>query len=265
MEGLAVSSALSSYDYEEISVIPATEFQTVVAALQRLAQQPGRDGLGVKHAAHALLVELNLRQYAADAPNAFANIRGQRNLKIHLGCGPDIRPGWLNIDLVPENRGAGTIGYAPFINHDLREGLPVEEGCAAIIYSSHFFEHLPYDLGLNLMRECHRALQPGGRFRIALPDLPAIFDAYLRRDADWLSLLDPFVGVRDFRTIVDYVNYGVYQHGEHKCVYDIEKLQAMLTGIGFSSVVRADYDPGLDPSTELRRRYSFYADAVKSA
>lgn len=238
--------------------------QSLVPLLQQLAQLPDAQcAPAVKHAARLLLGELNLRPYVAGAYDAFQRLRGRRELKLHLGCGGDVRPGWVNVDLwadhVPERRGDDTL----FINHDLREGLPLDENCAAIVYSSHFFEHVEYELGLKLMRDSYRALSPGGRFRIVLPNLPAIFDAYLRRDRAWLSLLDEFMGEPQFKTLVDYVNYGVYQFGEHKYVYDAEKLQAALMGIGFSSVTPSAHEPGLDPEAEVRRRYSFYTDAIK--
>jgi predicted SAM-dependent methyltransferase len=240
--------------------------QTLTTLLQQaIATDDASCAPAIKRAARVLLAELNLRPYVGGAAAAFDRLRGRRELKVHLGCGSDIRPGWVNVDLWADEVPASPHGGDPalFINHDLREGLPMEEGCAAVIYSSHFFEHLDYDVGLKMMRDCHRALRPGGRFRIVLPNLAAIFDAYLRRDAQWLAMLDEFMGEVPFKTLVDYVNYGVYQFGEHKYVYDPEKLEAVLRGIGFRSVTPSRHEDGLDPDAEVRRRFSFYTDATK--
>ena len=217
----------------------------------------------VKHAAKQLVGELNLCQFVDGAHLEFAKLAGQKDLKIHLGCGPDIRPGFVNVDLWA-NRAPQRAATDPlFINHDLREGLPMEEGCASLVYSSHFFEHLDFETGLKMMRDCYRALRPGGRFRIVLPNLPAIFDAYLRRNTEWLSLLDQFLWVPEFKTLVDFVNYGAYQYGEHKYIYDTEKLQVVLKGLGYSTVEASVHEDGLDPDNEVRRRYSFYTNAIK--
>lgn len=206
------------------------------------------------------------RRAAAD----FRQLRGRRGLKVHIGAGDDLRPGWVNIDL--RLRGLERFDRAArpdtiFINYDLRRGLPLDEGCCDLIYSSHFFEHLEAQQGLRLMRDCHRALRPGGTFRIALPNFPALFAAYLRRDHSYFDLVD----IRemlpeaepDTLTLIDQVSYGVYQAGEHKCIYDEEKVVVLLRKLGYSRVAPADYREDVDPAAPLRRKYSFYVEAVK--
>lgn len=64
-------------------------------------------------------------------------------------------------------------------------------------------------------------------------------------------------------TIVDHINYGVYQRGEHKYIYDQEKIMLLLRRIGYSSVTESEYREGVDPDSGVRRAYSFYVEAVK--
>jgi hypothetical protein len=64
-------------------------------------------------------------------------------------------------------------------------------------------------------------------------------------------------------TLVDHINYGVYQNGEHKFIYDEEKICLVLRSLGFGSVNITPYREGLDPPNELRQRYSFYVEAIK--
>lgn len=218
-----------------------------------------------------LLNEIRITLTARIAARRFRALRGKTGLKVHLGSGSDIRAGWINIDLVlggmsptPE----GGAGQQPsFINHDLRRGLPLDEGTCEFIYSSHFFEHLECADGARLMRDCYRALRPGGVFRVALPDFVGLFRAYLEKDYEYFDLVDISQVLPDVEegteSIVDHVNYGVYQYGEHKCIYDDEKLSRVLTKIGFKSVTASSYREGIDPDTPLRRRYSFYVEAAK--
>ena len=212
--------------------------------------------------------EIKIARTTRSSAKYLQTLEGAQGLKIHLGCGPDIRTGWINIDLAPGRRSGVLPDIDPqtmFISYDLRLGLPLHENSCDMIYSSHFFEHLESRQGLQLMHDCYRALRHGGVFRIALPNLAAIFQAYLRRDHEYFDLLDmelPEVppGTKAF---IDYVNYGVYQEGQHKFIYDEEKLALTLKHIGFDSVVPSSYREGIDPDTAVRRHHSFYMEAAK--
>ena len=227
----------------------------------------------VKAAIRNLRREVKISETTKESAKSFRELEGEKGLKVHLGCGEDIRTGWVNVDLAPIlPRGVEPTAHpdATFINHDLRRGLPLEEGSCDFIYSSHFFEHLEYEHGLRLMYDCYRALRPGGVFRIVLPDLRGFFGAYLRGEKEYLDELDPFVSAylpavaeSGTKTSIDYVNFGVYQNGEHKYIYDKEKLGLIFRKIGYSSVAPSSYREGLDLDVPVRRRYSFYMEAVK--
>jgi hypothetical protein len=96
--------------------------------------------------------------------------------------------------------------------------------------------------------------------------LRALFRAYLEGDEAYFELLKPLLAtVLDPRslTLVDYVNYGVYQFGEHKYIYDEVKLGAILERTGFANVRSAAFDGRWDVDTPERRHYSFYVEAFK--
>jgi hypothetical protein len=110
-------------------------------------------------------------------------------------------------------------------------------------------------------------LRPGGTFRAGLPAFDKMFEAYLTRDTAYFDLveIEPLTpGVdADALTLVDYVNYGVYQFGEHKMIWDEEKAIRLLRKAGFENPAASEYREGIDPSEPLRTRYSFYVEAVK--
>ena len=215
----------------------------------------------VSRASLELARELIVAVKSRLAAPGFRQFRDGRDLRIHLGCGTDVRPGWVNID-VGAPRADGLV-----IRYDLRRGLPLGSGTCELIYSSHFFEHLDYRAGVRLMRDCHRALRPGGVLRFAMPNFRGSFAAYVQRDTDYWELTDicqtlPYVEPGT-ETLVDHINYGVYQFGEHKTIYDEEKLIALLRWIGFQSVSESTFTPEIDPDDPIRRRHSFYIEAIK--
>jgi predicted SAM-dependent methyltransferase len=234
------------------------------ALLKRYRKQPE----GLRETIRNVRTEFLAARATLGSRRDFRKLKGHRGLRVHLGCGPYIKPGWLNVDLTnhpPKKDHLSPDTY--FINHDLRRGLPLDDGSCEMIYSAHFFEHLKYVDALRLMKDCHRILQSGGIFRASLPDFRGIFEAYLRGDQKYMSLINIFEALPDLErgteTLVDHVNYGVYQHGQHKWIMDAEKIMLLLRHIGFASVKESSFQENIDPEVEMRRRYSFYVEAIK--
>ncbi|HEX6188522.1 MAG TPA: methyltransferase domain-containing protein [Pyrinomonadaceae bacterium] len=223
---------------------------------------------GVRTALSNVANELRISRIVKKSQRQFRQWQGQDNLKLNLGCGGDLKPGWINVDLwldSPDPRPEGS--EAIFINYDLRREIPLDAGSCEIIYSSHFFEHLDYNVGLRQLRECYRLLKPHGTFRISLPDFKGACRAYLNNDADYFKLVDTGVFLPEVEpgtlTLIDYINFAAYQSGEHKRMYDEEKVIVLLQKIGFSAVTVSSYDSTIDPPSPLRIDYSFYVQATK--
>ena len=87
--------------------------------------------------------------------------------RINLGCGRDVRPGWVNADRV------SLAGVDVVL--DLESPLPFRDGAFTDIYSSLVLEHV--DRFLPLMGELHRVCAPGGRLRLVVPHL-SFFGSY---------------------------------------------------------------------------------------
>ena len=170
----------------------------------------------------AIAVYVHLRTLGGRYP-ALRALRGRRDLRLHLGCGNVVKPGWTNIDIHP----------AADLRLDLRRPWPFEDASATEIYAEHFLEHLSWPDEVNhFLREAFRVLHPGGTLRISVPDLARHVEAYSRRDEEFRAHFAAFLP-RGASTWGDMLNHHFGQQGDHRYSYDVETLVARLSGAGF--------------------------------
>lgn len=145
-------------------------------------------------------------------------------LKLHVGSGPLVREGWVNIDSHPY----------PGVDHvlDVRGGLPFDDGSASYVYAEHFIEHLPQPDGLAFLRECRRVLKDSGILRLSTPSL------------DWVWATQYHLGQwgAESEAIRDcfWINRGFYGWG-HQFLYNLPTLRSVLRLAGFADVVEYTY------------------------
>lgn len=80
------------------------------------------------------------------------------NVKIQLGAGGNILPGWLNFDQ----------------DVDISKTLPFADNSVDRILAEHVTEHISQAQCLDFFKECHRCLKPGGVLRVCTPVLRGI-------------------------------------------------------------------------------------------
>jgi SAM-dependent methyltransferase len=103
----------------------------------------------------------------------------------NVGSGSFHHPLWSNIDYVSEWYRSV---QKDVIHHDLMSGepLPIRDGHACIIYTSHTIEHVKDEAVERLFQEAYRSLMPGGYFRVTTgPDAETNYSALMRNDEDW--------------------------------------------------------------------------------
>lgn len=148
---------------------------------------------------------------------------------------------------------------------DASKRLPYADQSVDKIYSSHALEHLDKKRGEALLGECFRVLKRDGIFRLVVPDLEYHARRYLQR----VSETSPMG--REAHDDLLWNIYGAYlekrRYGaNHRYMYDWPTLQMLLSEIGFSRVLRQDFQLGLDAelySLDNRPEESLHIDAIK--
>ncbi len=157
--------------------------------------------------------------------------------KLHIGCGPYLKEGWLNVDINPPK------GAEPM---DAASEFPFPNESFNYIFSEHLLEHLDYLGGKNLITESYRVLKKGGKLRLAVPDLEFLIQLYQnpekqinRKYIDW-SIMQYSAWMQDDfikRPVPPSVVINHYMHAwGHKMVYDRELLSYMLDRAGFKKI-----------------------------
>ena len=172
--------------------------------------------------------------------------------KLQLGTGSNPLDDWLNTDLLPDT-------YPEcrdkIVFLDATRPFPFDDMTFDYIFSEHQIEHVPEPAAHTMIDECWRVLRPGGRVRIATPDLAAIVGLYAepldeveRHYIDWvMARFRPNIRSGSRRCYV--VNHMFKDH-KHQFIYDYETLSALLTGAGFVDVSR--WKPGESSDPLLR-------------
>jgi SAM-dependent methyltransferase len=184
-------------------------------------------------------------------------------LKVNLGSSLLVADGWLNVDgslgafaarwprpvlrlvyrlsglgaVMAEDEYVDTLRGHRFVHHDLGYGIPLPDGCAAYVFSSHFLEHLSRESGERLLREVLRVLRPGGVVRIAVPDLADLVRRYEAGDKA--------------ATVEDLFDEGKGHFARHRFMYDEEMLAETLRRAGFADPRRCEFREGRVPDLDV--------------
>ena len=172
--------------------------------------------------------------------------------KLNLGCGPNPKSGWINIDLFNPHAD---------LHLDLRERWPFADASVRCIYSEHVFEHFEIDEEVShFLTEAFRVLLPGGVFDVGVPDTEWPLHAYSNpEDTYWA--FSKTVHPEWCETQLDHINYHFRQGTQHKYAWDYETLAMNLRRYGFAEIERREFDPALD--AESRKIGTLYMRAIK--
>lgn len=140
-------------------------------------------------------------------------------MKLHLGCGNKVIPGFIGVDIVKYN--------AVDIVSDVRNLKYILDDMADLIYACHVLEHFHQD-SVIVLREWNRVLKPGGTLRIAVPDFKMIFEVY-KRSRSTKAIKGLIYGRSD----------TPFMH--HYKAFDFNSLKADLLASGFKDIRPYDW------------------------
>ena len=152
--------------------------------------------------------------------------------KLQVGAGGHYLDGWLNTDLDPRG--------PRFVFMDAASRFPIPDASFDYIFHEHVIEHLSHADGRRMLDECRRILKPGGRIRIATPNLTTLVNLFTPnhstmqlRYMQWVtrSFLPNAPSVHPC-----FVINNAFRNWNHQFLYDAETLAQLLTSAGFDQI-----------------------------
>jgi len=159
--------------------------------------------------------------------------------KLHLGCGPVIHKGWVNID---NQKYPGVDKVL-----DVTKKLPFDN--VDYIFAEHFIEHVAYPDALKLLRECRRALRDDGVLRLSTPNLDWVWFTHYKLEATEQEAVSACF----------YINRAFRGWG-HQFLYNETTLKATLADAGFSHFERVEYGESRHDALRGLERHEKSAD-----
>ena len=181
---------------------------------------------------------------------------------VQYGCGWSAPSDWRNFDASPTIR----FEKLPIIGHlytknkfrfpknieygDIVKGLPVHPDSCKGVYCSHILEHLSlFDFRAALSNTI-KILEPGGIFRIVLPDLEWSIRRYIDNPSNQAAIefmRETSLGSeKRERGIKDLITVWL-GNSRHLWMWDFKSIKPELENVGFIKVRRAFFNDSTDP------------------
>ena len=183
---------------------------------------------------------------------------------VQFGCGTCAPETWRNFDAGPafllEKRlpflkpaliRKGFPDYPSHIEYgDVVKGLPVQTSSVRGIYCSHVLEHLALEDLRRTLRNVLGYLEPGGIFRLVVPDLEHLARTYLddpTADAAPTFMVEAHLGERTASRGLRSLSRSLFGRSQHLWMWDYKSLSAELQTAGFTAIRRAEFGDSPDP------------------
>jgi predicted SAM-dependent methyltransferase len=133
-------------------------------------------------------------------------------VKLNLGCGKDIRDGYINIDIYNE--------HPSILRYDVSNLYSFETNSVDEILALDILEHFPIDKIDGLVGEWCRVLKSGGELIIQTPDVERVFSVFYKQALEgkitWERLARIIYGGQD------------YPYNFHYCMFSEQWIKEIL-------------------------------------
>jgi predicted SAM-dependent methyltransferase len=181
-------------------------------------------------------------------------------MKLHIGCGFQHYPDWINID------SSSDLKPKPDLIHDATKPFPYLNDSVDFIYNEHFIEHISVEEAVMFFKESRRLLKSGGVIRIATIDLDNLMRMHLPENSNWRkdAHLD-VLGLSSIQTRAESFNIAMRRWG-HQYVYNFEEISRRLKESGFTNISVHEFKKSTYPelcNIETRLESDLIVEAVK--
>jgi predicted SAM-dependent methyltransferase len=142
--------------------------------------------------------------------------------RLNIGCGPDIRAGWENVD---------KRFYANAVQADVVKGMFYKDDTFDYAVANHLINMIRFHDVRAALTELRRVLKPGGTLRILVPDYRWAID-----NIDKLPISPDLEPTPDGRLL----RY-LFWHGDAGACFTEASLTATLEECGYSRIQRTAY------------------------
>jgi predicted SAM-dependent methyltransferase len=163
--------------------------------------------------------------------------------KLQLGSGGKDAAGWLNTDIEPTSKE---------VYLDATSRYPFPDGSFLYVFSEHMIEHVPWEAGLAMLKECYRVLAPGGRVRIVTPNLTKFIQLlYGKTDAETQRFIGAKLRYHGWPVTAvpgAYIFNREVREWGHQFLYDSATLRKSLELAGFKQITEHPVAEKTDPA-----------------
>jgi predicted SAM-dependent methyltransferase len=179
-------------------------------------------------------------------------------VRVNIGSGPTLLPGWLNGDIWP---------YPGTVYIDATRQLPFDDKSVHFINCEHMIEHIGFDECRFFFQECSRVLCNEGVLRLTTPELTRLIQLYMGQGEVSETVLlkhhRQYHG-RPAPHICAWFNDHMHLWG-HKFIFDEATLYDLLHCCGFAQLTPCRFGISQHPPLQNIERHHENVEWMKTA